>query len=119
MTMSRLEEIILEAETVGYEWVEARQVASRLQELRKPKLYQIATKISEEVRMNSPLRKDISENKLERLAYASDDYSQFIEEMTEAEKCAEMARIRYESLINLFEALRSEYSLKKAEMRMV
>jgi len=117
--MSRLEEIILEAEKVGYEWVEARQVSNRLQELRKPKLYQIATKISEDFRMNNPGHKEISENKLERLAYASDDYSQFIEDMTEAEKCAETARMKYDALINLFEALRSEYSLKKAEMRMV
>ena len=111
--MARLEEIVLEAEDVGKRWAGSNQVAKRLRELVKPKLYQIATEISKTA------KKNISEAALKRMAYASEDYENFIFDVTEAEAEAQKLKIAYDALLNLFEAMRSEYSLEKAKMKML
>jgi len=111
--MARLEEIVLEAESVGKRWAKANQIAKRLRELVKHKLYKIATNIA----LNA--KKNISEASLQRMAYMSDEYEQFISEVTEAEAEAQKLKIEYDALLNLFEAMRSEYSLEKAKMNML
>ena len=111
--MARLEEIVLEAEGIGKKWVEANQIARRLRELVKPRLYQIATEISKTA------KKSISETALTRMAYASSDYEEFITSVTVAECTAQKLKIEYDALQNLFEAMRSEYSLEKAKMKML
>jgi len=109
-----LEELTLEIEKKGKIWVGAKQVAERLDDLKKTVLAKVQTDL--ELRSNGT---KISESKLERLALASQEYQQHIIDMCAAKKNEREAFIEYEAYKNLFEATRSTMAMERARMNLI
>lgn len=111
--LTSLEQVVVEAETKGKEWVSAKQVAKRLEELKKYKLSKVMNEFEISEKVNGG---KVSETKLKRLAEGSKDYKDHVEEWVIADKEANKLRIEYDALINFYEAKRSMLSLEKAKV---
>lgn len=106
-----LEEIVQLANKAGLEYVEAKREAERL-ELLKPS-------IRAKIMIKLDTTGKTSEVKLRRLTETSDEYIEFLENLSEKKAQSERLRIKYESYKNLFEARRSMLSYQKAEMKLL
>jgi hypothetical protein len=105
-----LEDIVLLANKIGLEYVQAKREAERLELLKNT----VRSRIS--IRLDDG---SMSEAKLKRLMEVDNEYVAFLEKLIAAKTESEKLRVRYESYKNLFEARRSLLSYQKAEMKLV
>ena len=105
--LTELEKLVVEIESAGREWVEAKLLSDQLEEDAKPFLASI---------INEADRGDSSEAKLDRQARGSKQYRDFIREMCSARAETLRKKVRYEGLQALFEAKRSEGALERVKI---
>lgn len=117
MAQSDLEVLADRIEAAGKLWVEYKQVAARMEELKKTLKAQLSNRI--EADYEAKKEKAPSEAKLDRLARGSDEYIAHVELMIENQQVAHIQFIEYEALKNLYEAKRSDMSFEKAKMGLI
>lgn len=104
-----LEEIVVLANKIGLEFVQAKRESERLELMKNSVRSKIMLRLDHE---------SLTEAKLKRLSETDPEYLEFIELLVNAKAETEKLRIRYESYKNLFEAKRSLLSFQKAEMKL-
>src|SRR6266436_89451 len=100
MSLTNLEQTVIEYQAAGCEWIEAKLKSDQLEEGQKSFLAAI---------MNC-LNPDNSEAKLDRLARGSKGYQDYIVGMCAARADMLRKKVRFDALGMLFEARRSEWS---------
>jgi len=93
----------------GNEWADRKAAADLLEETQKTRLAQIALKYITE---GAPVNKATME------AQATEEYSNFLNDMVEARRLANRARVQYDADITFIEMQRSLESTKREEMKM-
>jgi hypothetical protein len=111
-----LEDQAAESERLGLEWAEYYQAYKRLLEGQKTFISELKNKAAHEFESKCEI---VTEQKLERLALASQEYTAFTELLCEAEKLSIQSKIRYETSKNKFEAKRSWLSLEKSKINLL
>ena len=105
-----LEQIVMLSNKIGLEYADAKKEAEKLDLLRTSVRARVAIRLDDG---------EMTEAKLRRLTETDKEYTDFIEQLSEAKGKSEKLRIRYESYKNLFEAKRSMLSYQKAEMKII
>ena len=95
----------------GDEYAEAKHVFERFAELKKPTLSKEKNRIADEYFKLEG--KHLSEARLERLAYASDVYINWVEQMVDGEKEKIKSHVKYTALKDQGDYLRTIISLAK------
>ena len=111
-----LEDIVEAQEEAGRKWADAKQISTRMEELKKTLLAKLMNDIG---RRYETTGTKITESKLEREALASKEYIDHINSYAESVGIELGARTHYEAVRNHFEARRSWVSLEKAKTQMV
>lgn len=94
--------------SLGEEWAEAQAVAQLLEETLKATLSRLVL---------DRMGEATSKAQAEVMALASDEYRAHVEEMVEAKRRANVARVRYSSGQMWAELLRSQHATRRAEMQ--
>lgn len=103
------EELIHSISEAGEFWAEMDGIAKRYAELKKVKLNQLKRTFA----VDNP---KYSEAKLESLAYAHEEYANFVLTVYDYHAKAEKAFVRYEALKNKFEATRSWMAFQRSKL---
>jgi len=91
----------------GDDWADKDSAAKFLDDTRKPTLAQITNKMDAS-----------SQAAKESQALAHPEYKEFLKELRDARKAANLARVRYDADKTLASLRQTQESLKKAEMKL-
>jgi hypothetical protein len=110
MEVDKLEHWVVEYQKAGQEWVAAKLKADQLDDFTKSLVAKIENAFEETAREAG---EKISESKLERLAFGSQQYQQHIKAANMARSEMLSKRVRFDAMDKWFEAKRSGLSFEK------
>jgi len=115
-THADLERLVVEIQTAGQAWIDAKLKSDQLQDGEKNYLAALMNSLDEAWSKGAAKKERISESKLERLARGSPEFGQYV-----VGKCAAIAetarkRVRYEALRDLWEARRSQLAFERVQI---
>lgn len=102
-------ELNLKTEEIGQKWAEAHSTVEFLEDAKKSLLASLMNKYDDG---------EMSEKKLERMAMADADYTEFLKNLREGRALATQYRVEYDKLLRECEFKRSEKSLLKEQMKL-
>ena len=106
--LSELENLVVQIQTAGKDWVKAKLRADQLEEDKKPFLAALKNSLDDGHK---------KEARIDREAEGSIEYRMFIKNMVLARADMLDKKVRYESLNQLFEAKRSERAFERETVR--
>jgi hypothetical protein len=109
-----LEQITILIHKRGQEWVVADQIADRMKDLKDVKLSRLKMAFIEQARQNGS---KMTDERAETMAKSTNEWEAFINEMADARKAAEQAKISYDAYKNLFDARRTQEATEREKMK--
>lgn len=108
---TNLEKLVVEIQTAGQEWIEAKLRSDQLDDGEKNYLAALMNGLENEMKGQK-----ISESKLERLARGSAEFGAYVDGKCKAIAETGRKRVRYEAMRDYWEAQRSQLAFERAKI---